>query len=345
MDAPRVHWRSDRDELAFAEVVDERRELPEEVDGRWVGGVSFDRQGGAGLWAGFPAQRWLKVSPNARAHEPGSAAARVKAAPGGAAPSGRRQDWSERVRRALEEIRAGRLRKVVLARAIDLDGQFDPTEVVARLSRRFPSCCTFALPGLDGSTFVGATPETLFRLEGRELYTEALAGSARPGAVDALFEAKSVREHRHVVEFIVDALQPLVEDAVVRPREVVRLPNVVHLKTPIRAKVKPGVGAGRLLEALHPTPAVAGSPRGAAMDFLAEHEALLRGWYAGAIGWVERDRAEFRVALRCALLHRGGARLFVGAGIVEGSEPELEWAETEDKALAMLDALEVRRAA
>ncbi len=127
------------------------------------------------------------------------------------------------------------------------------------------------------------------------------------------------------------------------PEPTVRaLANVAHLHTPVVARLAPGRGVADVAAALHPTPAVGGVPSAAALRFLAEHERLDRGLYAGVIGWVGEGRAELAVALRSALIRGRRARLFVGAGIVEGSSPDAEWEETELKARALLDALGAR---
>jgi len=125
-------------------------------------------------------------------------------------------------------------------------------------------------------------------------------------------------------------------------RNVRELANVVHLHTPVVARLAPGRSVADVASALHPTPAVAGVPSAAALRFLAEHEQLDRGLYAGIVGWVGDGSAELAVALRSALVRGRRARLFVGAGIVEGSSPDAEWEETELKARALLDALGAR---
>jgi isochorismate synthase EntC len=173
---------------------------------------------------------------------------------------------------------------------------------------------------------------------------DALAGSAPPDQASTLpGSGKDLREHRWVVDHITRALSGIA-DHVRRPPEprVRALANVVHLHTPIVARLSPGRGVADVAAARHPTPAVNGVPSAAALRFLAEHEALDRGLYAGVVGWVGEGRAELAVALRSALIRGRRARLFVGAGIVEGSSPETEWEETELKAHALLDALGAR---
>jgi isochorismate synthase len=257
--------------------------------------------------------------------------------------SSSRPDFEGRVERAVETINAGGLQKVVLARAVEVEGEhsFDRVDVLARLREQNPRCATFLFRAPDGTAFLGATPETLCRWEGRRLETEALAGSASPTQAGTLGGSdKDRREHEAVVRYILKALKPLAEsiDSDAEPA-LLTLKNVVHLRTGIRAELREGVGVAELVAALHPTPAVGGTPRERALEFLVEHEALDRGWYAGPVGWVGPGRAHQMVALRSARIKGSRARLFVGAGIVAGSSAESEWRETEMKSLAMLRAL------
>jgi salicylate biosynthesis isochorismate synthase/menaquinone-specific isochorismate synthase len=264
--------------------------------------------------------------------------------------SSSREDFEARVNRALEAISAGRLQKVVMARAVEAEGPqpFDLVEVLTRLREQNPRCVTFLFRAPGGAAFLGATPETLCRVEGRVLETEALAGSAAPGQAEGLGgRDKDRREHDSVVRYILAALRPIAENvkADAEPA-LLTLKNVVHLRTGIRAELHAGVSPAQVVAALHPTPAVGGVPRDHSLGFLHEHEALDRGWYAGPVGWFGPTGAHIVVALRSALVRGSRARLFVGAGIVQGSSSAAEWRETEMKSLAMLRALgggDVRR--
>jgi isochorismate synthase len=257
--------------------------------------------------------------------------------------SGDRQHWDALVARALAAISSGVLDKVVLARSFDVEcsAAIDPGAVLAALEARYPACRSFLLRGSDGSAFLGATPEVLCRVEGDSLSTEAMAGSAAPGSAAALLGSrKDLREHRWVVDHILRSLSGIAGAVQRKPEPGLRtLANIVHLHTPISARLAPGRGVADLAAALHPTPAVAGVPAEAALRFIAQHEELDRGLYAGLIGWVGADRAELAVALRCALVRGTRARLFTGAGIVDGSSADQEWEETELKAHALLGAL------
>ncbi|MCP3060279.1 isochorismate synthase [Myxococcus sp. K38C18041901] len=254
-----------------------------------------------------------------------------------------RPEFEARVERALEAIASGQLQKVVLARSVDVEAAdaFDVVDVLARLREQNPRCATFLFRAPDGACFLGATPETLCRVEGGALETEALAGTAAPREAEGLRgQDKDAREHAAVVRYILAALRTLADEvhSDAEP-QLLALKNVVHLRTGIRARLREGVSAAQVVEALHPTPAVGGTPRERALSFLVEHEGLDRGWYAGPVGWVGPERAHLMVGLRSARVRGSRARLYVGCGIVAGSIAEAEWRETEMKSLAVLRAL------
>lgn len=257
--------------------------------------------------------------------------------------SSSRSHFEALVNRAVEAISAEQFQKVVLARAVDVEGPrpFDVVDVLVRLREQNPRCATFCFRAPDGTVFLGSTPETLCRVQGRVLETEALAGSAAPAQAEALCgQDKDQREHQAVVHYILERLRPVASDvsADAEPA-LLKLKNVVHLRTGIRAELRDGVGPAQVVAALHPTPAVGGTPRERALGFLMEHEGLDRGWYAGPVGWIGPHGGHFVVGLRSARVSGARARLFVGAGIVAGSTAESEWRETELKALTMLRAL------
>jgi menaquinone-specific isochorismate synthase len=260
------------------------------------------------------------------------------------------QAWLGRAGQAVRDIRSGRLDKVVLSRRVSFQTQqdFEPARVMADLARHYPSCTLFATDTADGGVFLGASPETLVRLQDDEVYCDALAGTAweEGCAVFAadqklLADVKNGREHRLVVQAIAEALRPLcarleVPDA----PQIRRLGHLRHLWSSLRGRVKAGVSLLDLLQRVHPTPAVGGYPRQAALDWLTQHGEQREDWYTGAIGWLDAaGDGEFAVALRCAHLQGRVAHLHAGAGIVAGSEPQRELAETEAKFEAMLHAL------
>ena len=343
--------------------------LPRRLPGPWFGAASFAGALGPD-WTGFSPLRftlpallsWRDRGRHFLAAFGEGAQRRLDAAraaldngaqqSAGAAPAvrvlrraGERERWNALVARALAAIRSGALDKVVLARTIDVeaDAPLDPGVLLLALQSRYPTCRAFLLRGAGGA-FLGATPEILCRVEGNQVQADALAGSAPPDQADALPRSgKDLREHRWVVDHIVGALDGIASDIRWPDQPRVRaLANVAHLHTPVVAKLSPGCGVAEVAAALHPTPAVGGVPKAAALRFLAEHEGLDRGLYGGLVGWVGEGGAELAVALRSALVRGRRARLFVGSGIVQGSSPDAEWEETELKARALLDALGAR---
>ena len=261
-------------------------------------------------------------------------------------------DYRAVVGRALECIAAGEFRKIVLARAQDLaaDRPLHPLRVLNGLRQRFPDCYSFSFANGRGQSFIGASPERLVRVSKGVLETEALAGSARRGggasedaalATALLHSEKDFREQREVFDDIVARLTPLGLALEFSPQpQIRRLANVQHLHTPVRAVLPERVRLLDVLAALHPTPAVGGSPREAALACIRDLEGFPRGLYAGTLGWLNaRGGGEFFVGIRSALVDGATARVYAGAGIVAGSNPEKEFAETELKFRAMLDAL------
>ena len=259
--------------------------------------------------------------------------------------------WEQAVADAVAAIKAGSLRKVVLAQ-----DQFatapDPIDVRAllrRLAVRYPDCFTFACDGM-----VGATPELLIRQTGREVSALVLAGTTPRGGdtvedealgTALLASAKNTEEHAYAVASMREALEPLCVELDGQPRPaLIKLPNLQHLGTWVRGTLAAD-GAPRsalaLAAAVHPTAAVCGTPTGAALELIRELEHMDRERYAGPVGWVDADgNGEWGIALRCAQVSGRTARLFAGCGIVAGSDPVAELAEAQVKFRPMRGALE-----
>lgn len=261
-------------------------------------------------------------------------------------------DYRAAVAGALERIATGEFSKIVLARAQELTAAapLHPLEVLNGLRQRFPECYAFSVANGRGQSFIGASPERLVRVSKGVLETEALAGTIRRGAGasdDAALAAalqhseKDLHEHRLVLEAVTKRLRQLgLEPEHAAQPGLRRLANLQHLHTPVRAVLGERVRLLEALAALHPTPAVGGTPQAAAVARIRELEGFPRGLYAGALGWINaRGGGEFFVGLRSALVDGAVARVYAGAGIVAGSTPEKEFAETELKFKAMLDAL------
>ncbi len=251
--------------------------------------------------------------------------------------TGDRAAWTAMIEAAVKQFAGG---KVVLARRIEVraEAPIEERRLLKVLEARYPACRSFLLR--EGTkAFVGATPETLCRVKGRVLNTEALAGT---GTGEALLKsAKDLREHAWVVEAIVESLRPLTTSIEVEAGPALkRLANVTHLHTPIRAELREGVDAMVAAKALHPTPAVGGTPRADAIAFQRAHEGFDRGWYAGAIGARGGDHLELCVGIRSGLIDGDRATVYAGAGIVTGSTADAEWEETDRKSRAILGALD-----
>jgi len=261
--------------------------------------------------------------------------------------------WCAAVATAVERIGAGELAKVVLARdlLVSADVPLDPRRLLRRLADRFPDCWTFAVDGL-----LGATPELLLRRSGRQLSARVLAGTAPRGAgaedvrlaAQLIGSAKDRAEHALAVDSLVEALEPFCS-TLTAPDEpdLLTLANVRHLASDVTGTQRRGGRHGRaglleLVGAVHPTAAVCGTPTTDAAAVIAELEGMDRGRYAGPVGWLDaRGDGEFGLALRCAeLVGEDSARLFAGCGIVAGSDPAAELAETQSKFAAFQAALE-----
>ncbi|WP_433232456.1 isochorismate synthase [Actinomadura formosensis] len=257
-------------------------------------------------------------------------------------------DWKQAVATAVDRIRQGHLGKVVLARDLTARSTtpIDARVLLRRLAARFPGCYTFSCAGM-----VGATPELLIRRTGGDIESLVLAGTTARGATPAddqaraghLFtSAKDREEHRYAAEMVRDALAPLCAHLTVPDQpELLTLPNVIHLASPITGHLAADRSVLDVVAALHPTPAVCGTPTDIALDLIRELEGMDRGRYAGPVGWVDaRGDGEWGIALRCAEINGTRARLFAGCGIVADSDPAAELAEAHTKFRPMQYALQ-----
>lgn len=245
------------------------------------------------------------------------------------------------------------LRKVVLSRPItvELDGTLPLSAVLRRLRAGEPNCTIFSMPVPDGA-FFGASPELLVARHGERVSCHPLAGTVRRGDTaradadaqrDLSRSDKSRAEHRYVVDEIAATLAPYCDDLSV-PEEpsMVAFRSVAHLGTRIEGRLTRPVGVLELVERLHPTPAVGGTPRADALAFIARGEADARGYWAGPVGWVDAGgEGEWMIGIRSARLHADGAAvtLRAGSGIVAGSDPDAETAETNVKLATVLEAV------
>jgi len=261
------------------------------------------------------------------------------------------EHYEAAVSRAVELIRAGRMEKIVLAREVQVHAprEYDPAAVFGVLREAFSSCFVFCV-GRGDATLVAASPELLVRREGQRVSTLALAGSTRRSAdpaVDAHLGERLMRndsyreEHAIVARRIERTLHPYAIWVAAAPEPtLVRIANIQHLATPIRAQLAAPVEAIELAGLMHPTPAVGAEPARPTLELIPALEGLDRGWYSGPVGWTDASGdGEFCVALRCALLRGNVARCYAGNGIVRSSDPVAELAETELKLAALLPLL------
>jgi menaquinone-specific isochorismate synthase len=259
-----------------------------------------------------------------------------------------RDGWDAAVARVLAEIDCDTVRKVVLARDVHVaaDEPFDVPRIVRRLRAEQQGCFVFSIDGL-----VGASPELLLARDGLDVWSRPLAGTT-PRLDDVAIaglaaSSKDASEHQFVVDALVGEFEHRCGDSVrVVGPEIVRFSTLAHLATTISGRLSPADRDGgsdsalAFARALHPTPAVGGTPNDSAMALIDEVERGSRGLYAGPVGWVDGNgNGEFALALRSAEIDGADAVLRAGAGIVAGSDPDAEWAETEAKLAPMLSAL------
>ncbi len=277
------------------------------------------------------------------ARSPLGAAPGAQLLPGAMTP----EAFTAAVSAATAAIADGRADKVVIAR--DLRGSIPPDAdrrpVVARLAEAYPDTFAFAVDGL-----VGASPETLVRVEGGDVSARVLAGTAARwtdaatdvhAATSLAASPKNRSEHAMAVQSVLDTITPHATDVTHTTPFALRLPNLWHLATDVRGSLVPGSTVLDLVAVLHPTAAVAGAPTDAALELIAELEPSDRGRYAGPVGWVDGDGdGEWAIALRCATIgDEGTVTAWAGAGIVADSDPEAELAETVLKFQPMVQAL------
>jgi len=266
--------------------------------------------------------------------------------------AGARDLWDGVVTDALNAIEAEQVSKVVLARTLDVtpDHRLDPVDVLLALWADNPRAHVFLFEPQPGATLLGAAPETVATVQGRHFHATAVAGSVSHGqtqeetaalAARLLASVKDLLEHRFAVEDMVERLEAIaLEVGSEWEPHVITLSRIQHLETRIRAELPESCTVLDALEALHPTPAVCGLPRDAALDFIHDEEPFERGWYAGPVGWFDlAGSGVFAPALRCAVGQGSVWRLFAGAGIVAGSQPRSEWEETGIKFEPVLRAL------
>ncbi len=263
----------------------------------------------------------------------------------------RPQEWKETVRSAAANIRTGKLEKVVLAREIRVQSShsFSSSRTLMNLKKQQSDSYLFAFE-YGKQCFLGASPERLVKREWQQVYSTCLAGSIQRGETPEtdielgyilLNDHKNRIEHDLVVQMIRRAMEEECDFVQVPSEpELLKTPHIQHLFTPVVARAGEGTSLLRMVERLHPTPALGGYPQEEAVEEIKRIENLDRGWYAGPVGWIDyQGNGEFAVAIRSGLLNGDQATLYAGCGIVADSDPESEYEETKMKFKPMLTAL------
>ncbi|MDM5070326.1 MULTISPECIES: isochorismate synthase [Aeromonas] len=262
-------------------------------------------------------------------------------------------EFKTSVSSALDAFAQGHLAKVVLSRKLilTLHKPADPEQVLARLMSQNPHAFHFSLPLGQDRRLLGASPELLLRVSGGEVFTHPLAGSAKRGgepaqdrqvARDLLASRKDQHEHRLVIDEIRRVLTPHCRELAIPANPTLMSTDTLwHLGTPIAGQLHPGQASVLSLACqLHPTPALCGYPTELARQFILEQEPFRRALFSGIVGWCDsQGNGEWAVVIRCGVLDGHQVELFAGAGIVAGSDPAMEWAETGTKLGTMLKAL------
>ncbi len=254
-----------------------------------------------------------------------------------------KEAWIENVQHCLSEIDEGILHKIVLARKTTLqyEKKVDPFLILKSLDKKSKNCTLFAFLLSENKGFIGSSPECLYQRKGTLITTEAVAGTRRRGKTpeedlrlknELLKSEKDGREFSCVETYIEKILQPECEELHrVKGKKVVQTKTVQHLYQNFEGKLKPGFTDRKLIEKLHPTPAMGGLPPERAMEKIHALEQFDRGYYAAPIGYLSPDEAYLAVGIRSALIDKNEMHLFAGCGIVNGSDPEKEWTELDDK--------------
>ncbi len=261
------------------------------------------------------------------------------------------EGWQSNVRAILDDFSRSKIEKIVLARQsiFKFKDSCDALAIMKRLSKTTPNCFHYLFQPAKDISFIGASPERLYKRIDRSIESEAVAGTRRRGrdeiedanlGDELLSDDKEKREHQYVVQNIKSALENVCENIEFDKQEsLFKLARVQHLVTRFTGTLKESVTDARILSLLHPTSAVGGFPSKLAQKRISEYEPFDRGWYAGAIGWIGRNSAEFAVGIRSGLVTGKKLSLYSGAGIVRGSTPRREWDEIESKIGSFLNAV------
>ena len=260
--------------------------------------------------------------------------------------------WQDQTQELIGHIQANRVKKIVQTRitSLELANTPDPLRLLHCVKNRSINTYDFCFQIDTDHAFIGCSPECLYQKDRNRIYSEALAGTNlrdvdqelnRQLQGELLESQKEAEEHEYVFENIKSELENICEEVtIVNKREILSLEYVQHLRSRFEGTLKKGIGDRDILCALHPTAAVNGYPKKAALALIREYEHFSRGWYAGPVGWIGHARSEFAVAIRSAHITGQQIRMFAGAGIVSASDPSREWGETEMKMAPFLSLFE-----
>ncbi len=250
-------------------------------------------------------------------------------------------DFESLVAKSITEIHAGKFEKLVCSRTETVPCHSDVTDIYLKLLSAYPNAYRYCFYTPETGLWMGATPEQLLKSDGSTLHTVALAGTQTYAEKKIVWEDKEKQEQQFVTDYILNQLDGLVSNAQSNGPYTFRAGNLVHIKTDISAAIKTGSQLDKIIDALHPTPAVCGLPKQDAMQFLLNNEGYNREYYAGFLGEINPDistgekQTDLFVNLRCMKIDGKTAQLFIGCGITKDSDPEKEFIETVNKSMTM----------
>lgn len=275
-----------------------------------------------------------------------------------------KQQHIDLVEKGIVAINDNRFKKVVLSRHEEVKlSEINPLTTFKKLLKRYNAALVYCWYHPSVGLWLGATPETLIKIEGSRFSMMALAGTQDySGTLDVTWQSKELQEQQYVTDFILDNLKPFAEEIKFSDTETIKAGNLLHLKTTITAQLKPEISELKhLISALHPTPAVCGYPKQEAKKFILENEQYHRGFYTGFLGElnmenaiiprtgkrnvenraysVKRKSTQLYVNLRCMQIKQDRAVLYVGGGITKSSDAEKEWEETVSKSRVIKNVL------
>ena len=244
-----------------------------------------------------------------------------------------KNQWIDQVGKSINAIQNQQFEKIVMARRVTIDCTTPIDSIALCQSLYAVNQTVFFIQPTPTSAFLGATPEMLFERRGQEIRCDALAGTRQLHQTDELFNSKKdLREFLIVQKRIIEALTPLCSSTPTATQpKICPASYICHIYSQIVGNLQHKMLDEALLDLLHPTPAVGGYPSKNALDYLMKSEPFARGLYAAPIGWTSPESADFAVGIRSCLIQSKRAYLYAGTGIVEGSDPLLEWEETKHK--------------